>query len=152
MTQQYTVGQKVCLLKEELTGGGYLHLPHFQTNSWVSVNRMKTGKEPKNRPRGRRRRRPWLNAGSLSTLTISMRINSSMTQMLLGQKKKKKKRANHWDALSSIYSPLSCVCSGRRLVSFGSGWWVWRPRSLISVRNLKDKNMTWVSSSSSKIF
>lgn len=99
---------------------------------------MKAEKEARNRQRGRRRRKPWLSAGSLSTLIIWMRTNSSMTRLCLLVIL----------ISSSINSGLSCVCSGRRLVSFGSGWWVWRPRSLISARNLKDKNMTWVNSSS----
>ena len=41
------------------------------------TSRVRTGREPRNRQSGRRRRSSWLNAGSLSTSIISTRTNWS---------------------------------------------------------------------------
>lgn len=43
--------------------------------------------------------------------------------------------------LMTVFWPLLVRCLGRRPASCGNGWWGWRLRSLISVRNSKDRSM-----------
>lgn len=100
-------------------------------------DRVRAGEVPRSWLRGRRRRRSWLSAGRLWILITWMRKSWSMPQ-LSGLCEHDLK-----DQALRMTSP-SVPCSGRRPTSCGNGWWSWRPTSLTSVRNLNDRNMTWV--------
>lgn len=123
-------------------GRGWIqHVPDCFSHVDVYLSdqhRVRTEEEPRNKLRGRRRRRSWPTAGSLSMLITWMRTSWSMTSLWRVSRLVQRPLAgSHWKLM---FLPLLVMRSGRRPTSCGSGWWGWRLRSSILARNSKDRS------------